>query len=84
MSNYKIELRARIKTLQKKIVLQEKRVETLKFRTDKWWEEHRNLNSLRIDLETVKSRFKNLGKNYGGIEPIKIITSNNNTTNQNY
>ena len=40
--------------------------------TDQWWEKHSERNNLAINLMTVKSRLKHLGKSYQGIATAHI------------
>ncbi len=39
---------------------------------DEWFKNHKKLNYLNIDLMTVKSRLKNIGKFNGGIVIMKV------------
>ena len=77
MSNYKESLNKRIEQIKHEIEEQQSLRDSIKFNTTEWWEEHRNLESLRLDLVTVKSRKQNVDKPIEGVVTHKIIGDNN-------
>ena len=73
---YKQELLKRERDLIKRIKELDNWIDDAKAFTDEWWENYRKRNHLNVDLMTVKSRLKNLGrKAYTGI-PIMNIDIN--------
>ncbi len=70
---YKRELQERRRSLSTQIKALEKEVYDSPSMTDNWFKKYTKLNGLRVDLMTVKSHLKNLGKKIEtGIIPITI------------
>lgn len=70
---YKNELSAKEKALKNKIELQNKKILSMSVNDEKFIEEVSKMNSLTVDLKTVKSRIENLGVYHSGLETMKLI-----------
>ncbi len=69
--SYRQELNERKQSSQVAIAKVEKELSDNQM-DDKWFEDYRKINHLRVNLMTVKSRIKNLGKKHKWVNTINI------------
>ena len=79
--DYKCYLEKKKKAIERKIFWWEKRVDKLKFRSEEWWQNYRELNGYRQDLKQVGSRLKNKDKPHEGLQELSVITENKPSNN---
>lgn len=65
--SYQSELNRKMKLIKQRILKAETELDQMKTSHPSFIEKYKSLNLLRIDLETVKSRIKNLDNFPGGI-----------------
>lgn len=72
MSDYNTELATKKKKVAAELKAHEELLKLQVFDSKEWWEMHKKVNSLKIDLKTASDRLYYLGKPMG-IEPVKLI-----------